>query len=106
MWGPKFEDKDTNREEELSLLYSDGAFSTYKHVSNKECSAYDDISKRIHQKAIIDEGRVYYPCNIGGRMEASRAYHAMTLINMKNQIHLNVLHTTLTILKCLMSQKI
>ena len=57
MWGPKCEDKDTNREDDLSRFYSDEAFSTYTHVNNEECSAYDDISKRMQQKAETKDGK-------------------------------------------------
>ena len=53
----------------MSLFHSDEAFSTYTHVSNEECSAYDDISKRMQQKAKTKDGKIYYPCNIGGCME-------------------------------------
>ena len=57
------------QEDDLSLLYSDKYFSTYQHVNREDCPAYDDNSKKIHTKPIVHEGRVYYPCNIGGCLE-------------------------------------
>ena len=83
MWGPKFEDMDAKKEDDFSILYSGEYFSTYQHVTNEDCPAYEDDSKRIHKKA-TKMGRDIILATLEVALKDVLVYRATTLIVMEN----------------------
>ena len=66
LWGPKFENIDTEQVEDESILYNESLFFTFQHNKSEDCPAYGDPLKQIHKKAVFFEGKASYPCNVGG----------------------------------------
>ena len=70
MWGPKYFNKDIPEEFDETKHFKESRYSTYQHLNNSDCPAYNDISKQFHKKPFIREGTVFYPCNVGGCAKA------------------------------------
>ena len=66
MWGPKYSDVDVSSEEDESKNFSEGIFSTFKHANDEDCPAFQDNSQKLHDQPYKEDGKVIYPCNIGG----------------------------------------
>ena len=62
-WGPIIHDIE---EDDKTSKYSDSKFSDLMHIDKKDCPAYYDELKEIYTEPIIEEGKVYYPCDVGG----------------------------------------
>ena len=64
-WGPRYQnpdDKDVLR----SLDFEESMFSTYQHKNDKDCPGFG-APKKVYTKPFDgDNGKVYYPCNVGG----------------------------------------
>ena len=63
LWGPKCENLD--KEEDESVLYSESEFSTFLHVNNEDCPAYDNPSVDKSKTANFHNNIAFYPCNFG-----------------------------------------
>ena len=65
-WGPKIVDVDETNSEDESRCFPESKFSTFKHLDQHDCPGYKDDSKRIYFSPFEQNGRYYYPCDIGG----------------------------------------
>ena len=65
-WGPKYCDIDVPEELDKGQVYPEKMFSTFHHVKNEECPAFNDESKVLSHEPTIKDGKVKYPCNVGG----------------------------------------
>ena len=66
MWGPKYSNVDIPEEFDETKKIEESRFSTFQHVKNSDCPAFYDASKKLYSKPFIQNGKLYYPCNIGG----------------------------------------
>ena len=66
MWGPKFKDFDDTKEVVKSLDFDEHMFFTYKHEKDEDCPGFNDKSRRVYTEPYEEDGKVHYPCNIGG----------------------------------------
>lgn len=65
-WGPKIVDIDVANSEDDSQHFSEDKFSTFKHLDQHDCPAYEDESKKEHFSPFEKNGSYYYPCDVGG----------------------------------------
>ena len=65
-WGPIIHDIDVLEEDDKTSNYSESKFSTLTHIDKKDCPAYYDKSKEIYTEPIVEDGKVFYPCDVGG----------------------------------------
>ena len=65
-WGPIIHDIDVLEEDDKTSNYSKSKFSTLTHIDKKDCPAYYDKSKEIYTEPIVEDGKVFYPCDVGG----------------------------------------
>ena len=70
MWGPRFSNVDIPEELDVTGKFEEMRFSTFQHVNNADCTAYKDNSKKIYTKPFVKNGKVFYPCNVGGCAKA------------------------------------
>ena len=47
-------------------------FHTFTHSKNEDCPAYEDRAKRIYNEPVLKDGKIFYPCNIGGCLEGCK----------------------------------
>ena len=66
MWGPKVTDITASVEEDESIGVDEKVFYTHIHRNSKDCPAYNDKKKAVYNAVFFDDGKAYYPCNIGG----------------------------------------
>ena len=66
MWGPKDTDITANVDEDESIGFNEKVFYTHIHRNSKDCPAYNDKKKAVYKEVFFDDGKAYYPCNIGG----------------------------------------
>ena len=64
-WGPKYHNLDADKYLLKSLDFEEGMFSTFQHVNNQDCPGYG-ATKKAYTEPYDDNGKVYYPCNVGG----------------------------------------
>ena len=65
-WGPIINDMDVSEEDDETSTYPEKKFSTFIHVDKRDCPAFYDESKKKYSEPISKEGKVYYPCDVGG----------------------------------------
>ena len=65
-WGPIINDMDVSEEDDETSTYPEKKFSTFIHVDKRDCPAFYDKSKKKYSEPISKEGKVYYPCDVGG----------------------------------------
>ena len=70
MWGPRFSNVDIPEELDVTGKFEEMRISTFQHVNNADCTAYKDNSKKIYTKPFVKNGKVFYPCNVGGCAKA------------------------------------
>ena len=66
MWGPKYFNVDIPEEFDNTKHFEESRFSTFQHVDDSDCPAFHDASKKIYSQPFIQDGKVHYPCNVGG----------------------------------------
>ena len=66
LWGPKVKDVDAKVEEDVTINYDEKVFYTHVHKNSQDCPAYEDEKNAVYKEVFYDEGKVYYPCNVGG----------------------------------------
>ena len=66
LWGPKNNDVDANDKDDETVRYDEKLFYTHIHKNVEECPAYNDGKKAVYKEVFYDDGKAYYPCNIGG----------------------------------------
>ena len=65
-WGPKYSDIDIPDELDSGKAYPDEMFSTFRHVNREDCPARKDKAMDINHEPVLVDGKVKYPCNVGG----------------------------------------
>ena len=65
-WGPIIHDMDILEEDDETSNFAESKFSTFTHVNKEDCPAYYDESKKKYTEPVFNEGKVYYPCDVGG----------------------------------------
>ena len=65
-WGPKMLDMDISNDDDISRLFDERKFSTFKHLNRRDCPGYTNVDKRIYSAPFLKDGKFYYPCDVGG----------------------------------------
>ena len=66
LWGPKYSDIDIPTNLDNGKVYPEKMYSTFVHFKNEDCPAFFDKSKAVNLEPFVKDGKVFYPCNVGG----------------------------------------
>ena len=59
-------DMDISNDDDISRLFDERKFSTFKHLNRRDCPGYTNVDKRIYSAPFLKDGKFYYPCDVGG----------------------------------------